>query len=223
MGTLPGLISMFMSKLLVSLLFLLTFVLSSSSQQSVTPQSLPAYQPSRAEMLDRYRAAANLDSTARNTTFKTFVQPNWQQGGAGMWYRNILQDSVTEYIYVDVVKGKKQKAFDQQKMASALSEITGKSIDGRKLLISKMEFDKNAAIVSIEMDKKFYQVDLSDYTVKMIDSLPKDTTAYPRLLQNRGRWMEFRSPSVSTLASFFISFSMDSNAAASFNVPSKTM
>ncbi len=114
-----------------------------------------------------------------------------------MWYRNMLKDSVTEYVYVDVVKGKKQKVFDSQKMASTLSNITGKIVDGQRLLISKMEFDKNAAIVSIEMDKKFYQVDLSDYTVKMIDSLPKDTTAYPRLLQNRGRWMKFRSPSVS--------------------------
>lgn len=188
---------MYMGKMIISLFFLLTGVLSLPAQQPLQQNTLPAYLPSRAEMLDRYRAAARLDSAVKNTTFKTSVQPNWQQGGAAMWYRNMLKDSVTEYVYVDVVKGKKQKVFDSQKMASALSNITGKIVDGQRLLISKMEFDKNATHVSIEMEKKIYQVDLSDYTVKLIDSLPKDTTAYPRLLQNRGRWMEFRSPSVS--------------------------
>ena len=186
-----------MANIIVPLFFLLTGVLSLPAQQPLQQNTLPAYLPSRAEMLDRYRAAARLDSAVKNTTFKTSVQPNWQQGGAAMWYRNMLKDSVTEYVYVDVVKGKKQKVFDSQKMASALSNITGKIVDGQRLLISKMEFDKNATHVSIEMEKKIYQVDLSDYTVKLIDSLPKDTTAYPRLLQNRGRWMEFRSPSVS--------------------------
>ena len=186
-----------MIKRIAPLFFLLTIVISLSAQQPLQLNTLPPYQPSRAEMLDRYRAVAKLDGTVKNTTLKTSVQPNWQQGGAAMWYRNILKDSVTEYVYVDVVKGKKQKAFDSQKMASALSNITGKIVDGQRLLISKMEFDKTATHISIEMDKKFYEVDLYDYAVKMIDSLPKDTTAYPRLLQSRGRWMGFRSPAIS--------------------------
>lgn len=186
-----------MIKTIVSLFFLLTVVLTLPAQQLLQPNTLSPYQPSRAEMLDRYRAVAKLDSAVKNTAFKTSVQPNWQQGGAAMWYRNMLKDSMTEYVYVDVVNGKKQRAFDSQKMASALSGITGKTLDGRRLLISKMEFDKNLGNVSLEMEKKFYRVDLSDYTIKVIDSLPKDTTSYPRLLRSRGRWMEFTSPSLS--------------------------
>lgn len=167
------------------------------SQQHLQRDHLPAYTPSRSEMLDRYRAVAKLDSAVKNTTFKTSVQANWQQGGNALWYRNVLKDSVVEYMYVDVLKDTKQKAFDQEKMAAALSRATGKILDGQRLFISKMEFTKNAANVSLELDKKSWQVDLSTYTVKEIDSLPKDTTAYPGLLRNKGRWMGFRSSSVS--------------------------
>src|SRR5688572_920517 len=131
-------------KRITILVLAMNFAMTLFAQQALKENILPAYTPSRSEMLDRYRAVAKLDSAVKN--------------------------SVAEYIYVDVLKGIKQKAFDQEKMAAVLSQATGKTLDGQRLFISKMEFAKNAANVSLELDKKSWEVDLSTYTVKEIDS-----------------------------------------------------
>jgi hypothetical protein len=69
----------------------------------------PAYQPSRSEIMERYRKARVLDSLATRTIFKTSVQAHWQAAGKTFWYRNILKDSVQEYFYVDAEKGARVK------------------------------------------------------------------------------------------------------------------
>jgi dipeptidyl aminopeptidase/acylaminoacyl peptidase len=69
----------------------------------------PAYQPSRSEIMERYRKARILDSLATRTIFRTSVQAHWQSGGKTFWYRDILKDSVQEYFYVDAGKGTRVK------------------------------------------------------------------------------------------------------------------
>jgi dipeptidyl aminopeptidase/acylaminoacyl peptidase len=70
---------------------------------------LPAYQPSRGEILDRYRKARVLDSLATRTIYKTSVQAHWQAGGGSFWYRNLLKDSLQEYYFVNAEKGTRVK------------------------------------------------------------------------------------------------------------------
>ena len=72
--------------------------ITASSMLYAQKKPLPPYQPSRAEMMDRYKKAQLLDSALRNTVFKTNVQANWLPGGTAFWYRNILKDSMREYI-----------------------------------------------------------------------------------------------------------------------------
>jgi len=71
---------------------------------------LPPYQPSRAEILERYKRAKLLDSLATRSIFKTTVRPHWSADNTSFWYRNIInRDSTKEYIYVDVVHGTRKK------------------------------------------------------------------------------------------------------------------
>lgn len=71
---------------------------------------LPApYQPSRSEVLERYRKAKVLDSVATRSIFKTTVKAHWAADNGSFWYRNFLKDSVKEYISVDVVHGTRKK------------------------------------------------------------------------------------------------------------------
>ena len=76
---------------------------------SVAAMPLPAYQPTRAETMDRYKKARYLDSIATRSIFKTTVRPHWSADNTSFWYRNILKDSVKEYISVDVLHGTRQK------------------------------------------------------------------------------------------------------------------
>ncbi len=71
---------------------------------------LPApYQPTRSEILERYRKAKVLDSVATRSIFKTTVKPHWAADNGSFWYRNFLKDSVKEYISVDIVHGTRKK------------------------------------------------------------------------------------------------------------------
>lgn len=131
-----------------------------------TAGALPPYKPSRDEMLSRYRKAALLDSIGnRNLVFKTSVQPNWQADGESFWYRNSLKDSVLEYMYVNAAKGTKQKAFDHQRLAHALSKAAGKTYDAQRLRINTMFFDNNASQVTLFADGAWWKCDLNTYDV----------------------------------------------------------
>ncbi|HEY8969358.1 MAG TPA: prolyl oligopeptidase family serine peptidase [Puia sp.] len=77
--------------------------------QALALSAQSAYQPSRSEIMERYRKAKVLDSLASRTIFKTSVRPNWLPGGKAFWYRNYLKDSVQEYFYVDIEKGTRVK------------------------------------------------------------------------------------------------------------------
>ncbi|HTI07711.1 MAG TPA: hypothetical protein VL832_04115, partial [Puia sp.] len=72
-------------------------------------QVLPPYQPTKVEIMQRYRKAKVLDSLAPRSIYKAAVKPHWRQDGSAFWYKNFLKDSVPEYIYVDVVKGTRRK------------------------------------------------------------------------------------------------------------------
>src|SRR5687767_6857981 len=101
------------------------------SSANAQPQRLTDYRPSHEEIIQRYRDAAELDSLARNSIFKTTVLPNWQADNKGFWYRNNLKDSVQEYIYVDALAGKKAPAFDHAQLAAALSQASGKTVNAK--------------------------------------------------------------------------------------------
>ena len=91
----------------------LFFFFSLAAAQGLYAQqpALPPYQPTHSEEMLLYKQTLLSDSAVKNTVFKTTVRAAWQQGGEKCWYRNILKDSAQEYIYVDVVHGRRQKAF----------------------------------------------------------------------------------------------------------------
>jgi dipeptidyl aminopeptidase/acylaminoacyl peptidase len=177
-------------------IFLLLFF-AAGSMLYAQKVPLTPYKPSRSEMLNRYAKAQLLDSIAKNTVFKSNVQANWLQGGNKFWYRNILKDSVREYLIVDAVNGEKGKAFDHEKLAAALSVASAEVVDSKRINISKLWFGKDAKQMAFEMGGKNWQCNLQDYQCSKIDSLPKDTTHYPTLTQRRSRWWSFSTDSIS--------------------------
>ncbi|GGA99649.1 S9 family peptidase [Puia dinghuensis] len=72
------------------------------------PDSAP-YQPTQAEIMQRYRKARMLDSIATRSIFKAAVHPHWSADNTSFWYRNILPDSVMEYVSVDMIHGTRRK------------------------------------------------------------------------------------------------------------------
>ncbi len=54
--------------------------------------------------------------------YKTSVRPHWSVDGASLWYKNLLPDGESEFIFVDCKSGVRRLAFDHQRLATALTQ-----------------------------------------------------------------------------------------------------
>lgn len=171
------------NKLILTSALLVTGMLTVMAQ----PQKPVAYLPSHEEIVQRYHDAAELDSLARNSVFKTTVQAFWQPDNKGFWYRNNLKDSVQEYIYVDAVSGKKAHAFDHTQLAAALGQASGKTVNANRLGINSLVFDNAQKLITFRHQNAWWQYDVVKQTCT--STAPADTTSInapnPR---RRPRW-----------------------------------
>ena len=154
-----------------------------------------AYRPTEKEISDAYKNMERLDSVAKNKVYKATVLPHWQPDGQSFWYRNILKDSVAEYLLVDIGTQKKNKAFDHEKMAASLGKITGKAMNASKLKIDEFYGGKTLVVKSGE---NWYSINAETYEAEKIDkpgvSAPKEVG----WTRQRPRWMQVRTDSFST-------------------------
>ncbi|WP_091498277.1 S9 family peptidase [Flavobacterium phragmitis] len=155
------------------------------------------YQPSKAEILERYKKALLLDKAVKNTVFKTSIKAQWQSDRKSFWYSNVLKDSIIEYILVDAENGTKNILFDEPKLRNTLSSVTAIKTPQKSLVIDSLNYDAKTSSIALKYDKNYYQVKLSDYSIQKINSLPKDNTKYPSLNRQWQRWNSFKTDSIS--------------------------
>ncbi len=159
-------------------------------------KSLPAFAPSRDQMLKRYKAAEERDSLSRRTVFNVAMQTGWS-GPSYFWYRNALPDSQSEYIFVDPTKATKRPLFDVAQMAKALSAATNRPVTAGRLPIRDLYVYPDATKLAVATGTSFYDIDLSSYAFTKIDTLPTDKTIYPTLTRPVSRWQRGRTERIS--------------------------
>ena len=89
----------------------------------VVTSSVIAQQPAAITAQDYQRAEKWMGYNANPLVFRTGVRPNWQ-GDTRFWYRVTTAEG-TDFIMVDTATGTKSPAFDQAKLAAALSSAAG--------------------------------------------------------------------------------------------------
>ncbi len=183
-----------MKKNLLIFAFLVSFLNCNLYSQN---KGMIPYQPSKAEILERYKKALLLDVAVKNTVFKTSIKAQWQSDQKTFWYSNVLKDSLIEYILVDAEKGTKSILFDEPKLRSAITNFTQKNLPQKSLVIDSINYDAKTSSIALKYDKDYYQVKLSDYSIQKINSLPKDITKYPSLNRQWQRWNSFQTDSIS--------------------------
>lgn len=161
------------------------------SLQQAHTQLLPAFAPTREQMLQRYKTATERDTLARRSAFKLAVVPNWINGSS-FWYRNALPDSEFEFLYIDPVKNIRQPLFDGEKMAAALLAEGYQKTTANRLPIRNAFVYPDLQKMAIAVANNFYEVDLQRYLLSKIDSLPVDKSDYPGLTRLPGRWQRTR-------------------------------
>jgi dipeptidyl aminopeptidase/acylaminoacyl peptidase len=132
--------------------------------------------------------------------YKDRIAPHWFAGNQCFWYRNDLSGNAKEFIRVDVDQGKRQPAFDHQKLAEALSKATGNAYQADKLPFSIIEFTEDNKAILFSAAEKVWKCDLAAYQVAQSNA--KITTTEERPAFGRGGERGFggwgRGPSASS-------------------------
>jgi dipeptidyl-peptidase-4 len=133
--------------------------------------------PSRAQGTRAdYERANSLRQLTTNKVFKAHVTPHWFAGGTRFWYRNDLRGGTREFIHVDTLRGVREHAFDQEKLAAALSRATGKSFIASQLPFETIEFAEGEDAVRFAAEGKGWRFDRKTFalTEAPLPALPKD-------------------------------------------------
>lgn len=156
------------------------------------------YMPTQQQVLQSFKRANALDTALKNIAVVANVSPNWQPSGDRFWYRKSLDNREAEYYIVDAATGKKQKAFDQERLAKAIEKVTDKKVDGKRLWISDMFFSNDNSSITFKSGADWLKCDLKNYKAEKVAKPDQQAYNPNRPLQRRRyRWSGFYTDSVS--------------------------
>src|SRR3984885_6782212 len=110
---------------------------------------------------DYARAEKFMGYNVNSLVYHGVSRVNWM-GDGRFWYRDNGPDGVT-IMLVDPAKGTKAAAFDQEKLAAALTAATngGMKADAHHLVISEIEFSDGDKTVEVGNGSRKFRCDLS--------------------------------------------------------------
>ena len=120
--------------------------------------------------------------------FKTQVVPHFTGQGDRFWYKVDTQGG-KEFVLIDPAANARRPAFDQAKLASALSAASGTSYEPKKLPFDSIEFVKEGRAIRFEVEKDRWTCDLASYACSKEDA-PKGA-GEGETLSPDGRWAAF--------------------------------
>ena len=117
---------------------------------SAAPACAALAQTQRVVTADDYRRAERfMGYYTTPLVFGLTVRPTWLSGDR-LWYSNVTPRG-TEFLLVDPARGTRARAFDQGRIAAALSAATGTAYDSLRLPFTQFEFanDGRAIVVAV--------------------------------------------------------------------------
>jgi len=96
--------------------------------------------------------------------YSSNIQATWIPDTHIFWYINSTKKG-KEFLIVDAEKGTKTAAFDQDKLAGKISEVTGKKVLPFKLPISRINFTKDLKSLDFVIDSVKWNYTISENTL----------------------------------------------------------
>jgi len=178
----------FVRKSIVFVLASLAFFQAKAQQQILHP-----YAPGATEVADAYQRSNKLDTALRNIPTNNDIVPFWKSDGSAFWYKKNLPNKTWEYYYVDAATGKRNLAFDHNKLAQSIENAVNKKQNPSKLQFNELYFADQGNNAILKMQEKWYRLNLSDYNLtETIDSGIYRYNAKRPLQQRRSRWQRNR-------------------------------
>jgi dipeptidyl aminopeptidase/acylaminoacyl peptidase len=128
-------------------------IISTSASNVFSQQNAAALSTSNYEQAEKM-LAYNTNSLIDHNS----VRPNWLPNDK-FWYR-VLTAQGSEFVLVDPAKGTRTTAFDQQKLAAALSKATGTNYEASRLPFARLSYSPDANFVSFSASRKNWKYNL---------------------------------------------------------------
>ncbi|WP_336516019.1 S9 family peptidase [Pollutibacter soli] len=155
--------------------------------------SIQAQEKSALTEKDYQQAEKMLLASTQQYVDRANIFANWLPGNK-FWYR-VLTPQGSEFVIVDAKKGSKSAAFDQSKLAAALSSATGKTYSAEKLPFQYISFTPDGSSVKFSSDRKQWSYNLKTSTLSEDSSVPEAGTIDRGMSGGfRGRGTEVISP-----------------------------
>ncbi len=122
---------------------------------------------------DYERAEGYLGANVAQYVDRASINPNWGDGDR-LWY-TVSSSRGTEFIFVDPNKRTRNAAFDQEKLAEALSTAAGKKYDSTKLPLQSLSFSADGKIIKFTADGKRWSYDVKDNKVEAVEGIVNAT------------------------------------------------
>src|SRR4051812_12896760 len=123
--------------------------------------SVVAQQPTAITAQDYQRAEKWMGYNTNPLVFRTGIRPNWQ-GDGRFWYR-VTTPEGADFVMVDTATGAKSPAFDQAKLAAALSTAAGATFDAHRLPFTDFEMSDDQKSISLTAQRRRFKCDVIAY------------------------------------------------------------
>ncbi|MBN1224927.1 MAG: DPP IV N-terminal domain-containing protein [Candidatus Aminicenantes bacterium] len=137
---------------------------------------------------DYHRAENFLPQNIRKLVMNAEIKADWIGKSDRFWYKRRSRTG-SEFILVDPSKNLRLPAFDHQRLAVALSQITKTAYEQNKLPFDTIVFAQNGGAIRFEIEDTFWTYDLKTYRCTKSDQ--KDETFPDQLSSPDGQWAVF--------------------------------
>jgi dipeptidyl-peptidase 4 len=137
---------------------------------------------------DYARAEQYLIWNIGKLAFKTQVVPRFIGRSDRFWYKLNTRDG-KEFVLIDPALNTKQPAFDQARLAAALSAASGKAYEAGRLPFESFEFIQDGRAIQFDLEKVRWTSDLATYTCTK-EEAPKESPEGESLSPD-GKWAAF--------------------------------
>lgn len=119
---------------------------------------------------DDYKRADSLLKITSNTVFHSNIRPVWAGKSASFIYEDFTPEG-TNFIMVNPVKKTKTPAFDQLKLAEAMTKVAGKKVEAMKLPLRNLLFSEKPGSFSFIWDNYNWVCNMKDYNLIKKDKI----------------------------------------------------
>ena len=107
-----------------------------------------------------YERSKTYSSRVRNLVFRDAVKPNWFDAGRKFWYRVQTSGDSFEYVLVDAEVGKRELAFDHEKVSEVLSSQLKRRVDVTKARLAEFTIAPDAESCSFRYGGRSWSLSL---------------------------------------------------------------